>query len=88
MTVVLVALATILVLLVLIRINARARTTLGASAQPFRDRRSGRDRRVKRVHVPRERRRAPRRFEDVASAYVARVDGSRQARGRRPGSRK
>jgi hypothetical protein len=87
MTVVLVALATILVMLVLVRINARARTTLGASARPNRDRRSGRDRRVQRVYVPRERRRAPRRFEDVASAYVARVDRSRLARGHRLGSR-
>jgi hypothetical protein len=87
MTIFLVALVAILMLLALIRIGGKARTTLGASAQPVRDRRSRRDRRVQRVRVPRERRRAPRRFEDVASAYVARVDGSRQAKGRRPGSR-
>jgi hypothetical protein len=87
MTVFLVALATILVLLVLIRVSSKAGATVTSSARPTRDRRSGRDRRLRRVAVPRERRRAPRRFEDVASAYVARVDGSRQARGRRPGSR-
>jgi hypothetical protein len=87
MTIFLIALVAILVLLVLIRIGGKARTTLGASAQPVRDRRSGRNRRVRRVYVPCERRRAPRRFEDVASTYVARVDGSRQAKGRRPGSR-
>lgn len=87
MTIFLVALVVILVLLVLIRVSAKAGATVTSSARPTRDRRSGRDRRLRRVHVPREQRRAPRRFEDVASAYVARVDGSRQARGRRPGLR-
>jgi len=46
MTVVLVALATILVLLVLIRINARPHDL--ARARSVRDQRSGRDRRVQR----------------------------------------
>jgi len=87
MTLVLVAIVAILVLLVLIRISAKAVATVSSSGRPTRERRSGRDRRLRCVHVPRERRRVPRRFEDVASAYVARVDGSRQARGRRPGSR-
>jgi hypothetical protein len=87
MTLVIVAIVAVLVLLVLIRVSSKAGATVTSGARPTRERRSGRDRRVRRVHVPRERRRAPRRFEDVASAYVARVDGSRQARGRRPGSR-
>jgi hypothetical protein len=74
MTLVLVAIVAILVLLVLIRISAKAGATVSSSGRPTRDRRSGRDRRVQRVRVPHERRRAPRRFEDVASTYVARID--------------
>ena len=77
MTIFLVALVAILVLLALIRIGGKARTTYGSSARPTRDRRSGRDRRLKRVRVPRERRRSPRRYEDVASAYVARIDSAK-----------
>ena len=82
MTFVIVAIVAILVLLALIRIGGKARTTYGSSARPTRDRRSGRDRRSQRVRVPRERRKAPRRLEDVASAYVTRIDGP----GARPGA--
>jgi len=82
MTLVLVAIVAILVLLVLIRVSSRAGATVTSSARPTRERRCGRDRRVQKLRVPRERRRAPRRFEDVASAYVARIDGPA-----RPGAR-
>jgi len=77
MTVVLVAIVAILVLLVLIRVSAKAGAAASSSARPTRERRCGRDRRVQKLRVPRERRRAPRRFEDVASAYVARIDSAR-----------
>ncbi len=87
MTIFLVALVAILVLLVLIRIGGKAGAPGTSSARPTRDRRSGSDRRLQRVRVPRNRRKKPRRFEDVASAYVTRLDSSRQAKGRRPGSR-
>jgi hypothetical protein len=87
MTLILVAIVAILVLLVLIRVSSKAGATVTSSAKPTRERRSGRDRRLRRVHVPRERRRAPRRFEDVASTYVARIDGSRKTSGHRPGPR-
>jgi hypothetical protein len=74
MTLVLVAIVAILVLLALIRISAKTGAAVSSSARPTRERRSGRDRRLQRGRVPRERRRSPRRFEDVASAYVARID--------------
>ena len=77
MTFVVVAIVAILVLLALIRVGATARTTVGTSARPTHERRSGSDRRVQQVRVPRERRKAPRRFEDVASAYVARIDSAK-----------
>ena len=83
MTIFLVALAAILVLLALIRIGGKARTTYGSSARPTRDRRSGSDRRLQRGRVPQERRRSSRRFEDVASDYVTRIEGPAA----RPGAR-
>ena len=87
MTFVIVAIVAILVLLALFRVGATARTTVGTSARPTHERRSGSDRRVQRVRVPRERRKAPRRFEDVAAAYVSRIDGARAARGHGPSPR-
>jgi len=75
MTIFLAALVAILVLLVLIRISAKAKATVSSNGRPTRERRSGRDRRMQRVLVPRNRRKKPRRFEDVASAYVTRIDG-------------
>jgi hypothetical protein len=88
MTLLLVAIVAILVLLVLIRVSAKAGgATVSSSMRPSRDRRSGHDRRLGKFRVPRERRKAPRRFEDVASAYVARIDRSRPPRNLQPGSR-
>lgn len=80
MTLVIVAIVAILVLLVLIRVSARAGATVSSSVRPTHERRSGRDRRLQRVRVPRERRKAPRRFEEVAAHYLSRVDGPRPAR--------
>ena len=88
MTLVLVAIVAIVVLLVLIRVSAKAGgATVSSSMRPSRDRRSGGDRRLQKVRVPRERRKAPRRFEDVARSYVARLDRFRPPKNLQPGSR-
>ena len=73
MTFVVVAIIAILILLVMMRLSAKARGT-GSSVRTTQNRRTGRDRREAKIRVPFERRRRPRRLDDVAADYVSRLD--------------
>ena len=82
MTLFIIAIVAVLVALVLMRLSHRA-GTLGSSARPTRERRSGVERRQGRVPIRRERRKRPRRQDDVAAQYLEKLDASSQ----RPPSR-
>ena len=73
MTIVIVAFTAIVVVLLVMRITSKGVST-GSSAKTTRERRSGRDRRRQRIRVPLDRRKQPRRLEDVASDYVSRIE--------------
>jgi precorrin-2 methylase len=72
-TLLIVAITAIVALLVIMRLTAKLGTT-GSSARTTRNRRTGGDRRRRPIRVPFERRKQPRRLEDVASDYVARIE--------------
>jgi hypothetical protein len=72
-TIVIVAFTAIVVVLLVLRITSKG-VSAGSSSRTTRDRRSGAERRRQRIRVPFERRREPRRLEDVASDYVARIE--------------
>ena len=70
MTLFIIAIVAVLVMLVVIRLSSHAKT-LTSSARTTRERRSGVDRRQRPVPIRRERRKRPRRRDDIASQYVA-----------------
>lgn len=70
MTLFIIAIVAILVGLVIIRVSSHAKT-LTSSARTTRERRSGVERRQEQVPIRRERRRRPRRQDDIAAQYVA-----------------
>ena len=70
MTLFIIAIVAILVALVIMRVSSHAKT-LTSSARTTRERRSGVERRGKQVPIRRERRRRPRRQDDIAAQYVA-----------------
>lgn len=83
MSVLIGALVVALVVLVALRTGGRASTAVGAM-RLTRERRVKPERRRLQVRVPFERRRGPRREEEVADAFVRRVHtGAKAPRGRR-----
>jgi hypothetical protein len=71
-TIFILAMVAILVALIVMRLASRA-NTMTSGFRPTRDRRSGLDRRQRRVRVGVDRRKRPRRQDDVASQYLARL---------------
>jgi hypothetical protein len=76
MTLIVIGLVIILILLIAMRLRSKS-ASLGSTARPTRDRRSGNDRRKKNVPVSPDRRRWLRRMDDVAARYVDRLEQSR-----------
>ena len=72
MTLLIWALVAILLLLILIRLPATADLML-TSMRPTSERRWRKDRRSEKLRITFERRRRPRRLEDVAADYVERI---------------
>jgi hypothetical protein len=64
------AIVLLVVALILMRVFSQG-STMTSSMRTTRDRRSGRDRRQRRIPVRRERRKRIRRQEDVAAQYVS-----------------
>jgi hypothetical protein len=70
MTLFILAIVAFLIALVLVRLISHS-NSFTSSARTTKDRRSGRERRQRRVPVRRERRKRPRRRDDIASQFVA-----------------
>jgi hypothetical protein len=68
-TVAIICVILMLVLLVLMRLPSSS-TRFGSTFRTTRERRSGKDRRQRSIPVALERRRSPRRQEDLAAQYV------------------
>ena len=73
MTLFIIAIVAVLVALILMRLASHTKT-LTSSVRTTRERRSGVERRQQRVPIRRERRKRPRRRDDIAAQYVASLE--------------